>query len=130
MKYKLDELLEAHGHNVLRLPPYHPELNPIEKIWAMMKNWVAARNVTFKLKDVEVLAREKFAAITIDEWQAICAHVQKTETAFIEKEHLLDAADDSLQFTVNTGSSDSEESSESEGSMSGVEPMDASSDSD
>lgn len=38
LAYRLDNLLEAHGHNVLRLPPYHPDFNPIEKIWASVKN--------------------------------------------------------------------------------------------
>lgn len=32
IKYALDELLASQGHSVLRLPPYHPEFNPIEKI--------------------------------------------------------------------------------------------------
>ena len=30
--YKFDFLLQQHGHTVLRLPPYHPDLNPIELI--------------------------------------------------------------------------------------------------
>lgn len=46
--FLLDDLLEEHGHKVLRLPPYHPELNPIEKIWATVKNWVGQHNTTFK----------------------------------------------------------------------------------
>jgi transposase len=48
LQYILDTELEKNGHRVLRLPPYHPELNPIEKIWAQVKNWVASRNVTYK----------------------------------------------------------------------------------
>jgi hypothetical protein len=43
--YKLNMLLGQHGHTALRLPPYHPELNPIEKIWAQVKQWVASHNV-------------------------------------------------------------------------------------
>jgi transposase len=38
LKYSL---LARYGHVALRLPPYHPELKPIEKMWAMVKNWVA-----------------------------------------------------------------------------------------
>jgi transposase len=34
---------------VLRLPTYHPDLNPIEKIWGIVKARIAAKNVTFKL---------------------------------------------------------------------------------
>ncbi|XP_040071785.1 uncharacterized protein LOC120844203 [Ixodes scapularis] len=33
---------------VLRLPPYHCELNPIELIWARVKREVASKNITFK----------------------------------------------------------------------------------
>ena len=28
------------GHEVIRLPPYHSELNPIELVWAFMKGYV------------------------------------------------------------------------------------------
>lgn len=35
--YVVDELLARHGHQALRLPPYHAELNPIELIWANLK---------------------------------------------------------------------------------------------
>jgi transposase len=31
------ELLQAHGAEVLYLPPYSPDLNPIEKAWAKLK---------------------------------------------------------------------------------------------
>lgn len=131
VQYALDELMGRHGHSVLRLPPYHPELNPIENIWATVKSWVGARNTTFKLQDVEQLARQKFAEVGLEEWQAVCNKTVKTEEQFIEKEHLLDAADDTLHFTVNTGSSDDsedeEESSSSEGSVQGITALSSSS---
>ncbi|XP_063924723.1 uncharacterized protein LOC135138677 [Zophobas morio] len=104
--YKLDLLMAQHGHQVLRLPPYHPELNPIEKIWANVKNWVAGQNTTFKLKDVETLARKRFAEITPDNWAAICSHVAKTEDDYIIRERMLDEALEEFEFMVNTGSSD------------------------
>ena len=34
---RLIPLLEAAGHRVLWLPPYSPDLNPIEQVWAWMK---------------------------------------------------------------------------------------------
>jgi transposase len=43
--------------------PYHPELKPIELIWATVKNWVTQNNTTFKMDDVIKLADQKFASI-------------------------------------------------------------------
>ncbi|WP_409374006.1 transposase [Streptococcus suis] len=40
-KKQLDEISLAQGHYFLPLPPYSPELNPIEQSWATLK-----RNVT------------------------------------------------------------------------------------
>ena len=54
--FAIDCLLAEHGHTVIRLPPYHPDLNPIEKIWGIVKARIAAKNVTFKLGDVQQLA--------------------------------------------------------------------------
>lgn len=115
-KYKLDTLLSEKGHSVLRLPPYHPELNPIEKIWATVKNWVAARNVTFKMTDVENLAREKFAAISADEWASICKHVDNIVEDYMQKEHLIDDIMDNFEFIVNTGESEDEDTYDEESS--------------
>ena len=47
--FRVDAILKGHGHNVLRLPPYHAELNPIELIWAELKGHVAKRNMRFRL---------------------------------------------------------------------------------
>ncbi|KAK4324273.1 hypothetical protein Pmani_005113 [Petrolisthes manimaculis] len=35
--YEIDDIAMRHGHEVLRLPPYHCQLNPIELIWARVK---------------------------------------------------------------------------------------------
>lgn len=31
------ELLDLHGHQILWLPPYSPDFNPIEQMWAWVK---------------------------------------------------------------------------------------------
>lgn len=46
--YVIDNLAKDNGHTVLRLPPYHCELNPIELAWAMVKGYVKQNNTTFK----------------------------------------------------------------------------------
>ena len=37
------ELIESVGCKILFLPPYSPDLNPIEKFWANMKRWVKSQ---------------------------------------------------------------------------------------
>lgn len=39
-KKRLDDLSVAEGHFFLPLPPYSPELNPIEQFWAILKKKV------------------------------------------------------------------------------------------
>jgi transposase len=38
-RYVIDELLQEHGHQVLRLPPYHCQYNPIELVWGISKQY-------------------------------------------------------------------------------------------
>lgn len=40
---KTKELIESVGCRVIFLPPYSPDLNPIEKFWANMKRWIKSR---------------------------------------------------------------------------------------
>lgn len=37
---KIKELIESVGCRLMYLPPYSPDLNPIEKFWANMKRWI------------------------------------------------------------------------------------------
>lgn len=39
-KNKLFEIAEKHRRRIIFLPPYSPELNPIEKFWAVLKRWL------------------------------------------------------------------------------------------
>ena len=34
------ELIESVGCKIIFLPPYSPDLNPIETFWANMKRWI------------------------------------------------------------------------------------------
>ncbi|GBP26282.1 hypothetical protein EVAR_95450_1 [Eumeta japonica] len=45
-KFPMDNILAERNHSVLRLPPYHPDLNPIEMAWANIKGYVSSKNVT------------------------------------------------------------------------------------
>ncbi|CAG9130999.1 unnamed protein product [Plutella xylostella] len=59
LKY-VDELAASKGVTVLRLPPYHCELNPIELIWAQVKSYVGRNNKSFKMAEIKTLLNEGF----------------------------------------------------------------------
>lgn len=54
------------GHEVVRLPPYHCQYNPIELIWAQVKGKVAKNNTTFKFDDFEKLLNDALDSVTVD----------------------------------------------------------------
>lgn len=67
--YEADEILRQNGHEVLRLPPYHCDLNPIELIWSLAKRKVASKNVSLTSAQFEKLVNESFESITADDWK-------------------------------------------------------------
>lgn len=115
--YYVDELLKKHGHTVLRLPPYHCDLNPIELIWSLAKHKVAMNNVNQSGVEIEKLVRNAFLEIGPSDWNQHCKHVKRLEEEMWQRDGLLDEAVESLCFMVNTGSSDEDsEISEEEAS--------------
>ena len=50
----ISELIEKAGHQLLYLPPYSPDLNPIEKKWAQVK---ALRN-KLRTNDIDALLKD------------------------------------------------------------------------
>jgi hypothetical protein len=66
-----DKILKKHGHDYVRLLPYHADPNPIELIWANLRGMVAARNLTFKFKDVQALVYDAIGDITADDWKSL-----------------------------------------------------------
>jgi hypothetical protein len=115
-------LLERYGHVALRFPPYHPELYPIEKMWAMDKTWVAMKNVTFQLQDVRKLTEEKFSSITKDEWLPVYKRVQEVEEKYIKNEHLVDNIAEDLVIILESSYSDMSEEDE-DNTLEGILPF-------
>lgn len=89
-EFALDRIASKYGHSILRTPPYHPELQPIEMCWAVVKGHVAAHN-DFTMKKVRELLEEGFAKVTTNTINGIIKKVIKEELSFW--------VDDALKFT-------------------------------
>jgi len=79
--YAIDEIAATHGHKVLRTPPYHPELQPIETCWGVVKNHVA-RNCDFTMKNLATQLDSGFDKVTRKTCTAIISRVRKVEDEF------------------------------------------------
>ena len=70
------DAIEAVGASVLYLPPYSPDLNPIEMMWSKIKSLLRK----WKARSSEVLNQfieEAFSAVTtenIDHWFSACGY--------------------------------------------------------
>ncbi|CAC5392648.1 unnamed protein product [Mytilus coruscus] len=116
-----DEFLKKKGHDVLRLPPYHCDLNPIELILGDLKGFIDQDNSTFKLNDVESLIQKGFEQIDSTKWLKSCDHVRNIIEPSYWKN---DAIQKEIQKIVIHILSDSESESEKDDSSDGDETED------
>lgn len=122
-RYLLDETVQKEGHTVLRLPPYHPDLNPIELIWADVKGFVASKNVSCNFSQVQKITEDKIASMCQGDWTMKCEHVKKIENDYLANEGGIDSFIDSFVISLEDDS-DSEETDEDDpDAMSGVEEL-------
>lgn len=82
-EYKIDKTVENAGHTVLRLPPYHTELNPIEMIWALAKRRIMKSYWNTDYKDFVELVAGEFSKITVEDWKNSISRVQRIETFYL-----------------------------------------------
>lgn len=84
-EFLIDRIASREGHSVLRTPPYHPELQPIETCWAVVKNHVAQHN-DCTMEKVWTLLEEGFAKVTNKTCQKLIKKVKSQEEAFWDED--------------------------------------------
>jgi transposase len=87
--YLIDELAQKSGHEVVRTPPYHPELQPIEICWGIVKNEVG-RNCDFTMSNLEVQLDKAFAKVTDRTCNKIIKKIRGVENKFWEEDAILE----------------------------------------
>jgi transposase len=84
-EYELNRIAAEAGHSILRTPAYHPELQPIEICWAVVKNYVAKHN-NFTMEKVQELLEEGFKKVTAHTVQGIMKKVREQEDMYWEED--------------------------------------------
>ena len=80
-RYIIDEIASEKGHVVIRTPPYHPELQPIEICWGVVKNAIA-RNCNFTMANLYEQLETAFYKVTAETCKKIIKKIRITEDKF------------------------------------------------
>lgn len=75
---KVETLAKENKHEILWLPSYHPEFNPIEKIWGVIKRWI---EMSYNIEksgggDLERRIREAVDRCTPEIWEKTVEHCE------------------------------------------------------
>jgi len=87
--YVLDEIASEQGHEILRTPPYHPELQPIETCWGVVKNEIA-RNCDFTMDNLILQLESAFDKVTAKTCAGLIKKMRDVEDAFWRDDAVLD----------------------------------------
>ena len=105
-QYIVDNTIRLWGHEVVRLPPAHPELNAIEQVWAHMKRHVRSSLRHFTRADLKARLEEARLAVTKEVWEGAVRRAQ----AFEDEYWLTDNVQNSIDpVIVNIASDDEDE---------------------
>ncbi|KAF6211362.1 hypothetical protein GE061_011874 [Apolygus lucorum] len=106
--YRVDEVLNSAGHKVLRLPPHHEELNPLEFAWVEVKKHISAG-------DLQTLETGRALQSCKQNWPEFWSRVEELEKEYWSTDGLIeDIQDDIVEHMYIYG--DAKESDEGESS--------------
>ncbi|KAG0098170.1 hypothetical protein BGZ93_000885, partial [Podila epicladia] len=98
-----------YGYHVLWLPPYHPDINPIEEAWGIAKGHVSLENSgSTPFSQVKVLLQEGFRKV---DWRLLVRRAQKHEREYIRQHQIIQ---DEGEFLIDIDDEEEEET-DSEG---------------
>jgi len=104
--FSIDRILAEQGHQVLRLPPYHPDLNPIEMAWSDIKQYVGSKNVKWSVAKCIELIQEKVLLMGAWDWGKLCQKVKDIEEQYVKSDHVVDLVTEEFIIRVDGDSSE------------------------
>lgn len=81
-QYTVDNTIRAWGHEVVRLPPAHPELNAIEQVWGCLKRHVRSTLHHFTRADLQSRLEEARLCATPEVWRGAVRRSQAFEDQY------------------------------------------------
>lgn len=113
--YRIDAIATSAGHEILRLPPYHCELNPFTRVWDLVRDEVAAAGgATVKVEKMTSLARNAVGKVTPDAWKEYVCQVNQAEEDMWNLDRLMDDLMDKWTGELSESSSSSDEDDDSD----------------
>ncbi len=88
-EYKIDKIAEAAGHSILRTPQYHPELQPIEMCWGIVKNYMA-KHCDFTLRKFRNNLPLAFSQVTSETCRKLIGKTIAEEDKYWEEDRNID----------------------------------------
>ncbi len=88
-EYRVDKIAEAEGHSILRTPQYHPELQPIEMCWGVVKNYMS-KHCDFTLRKFRNNLPLAFSHVTSKTCQKLIAKTVAEENKYWEEDREID----------------------------------------
>jgi hypothetical protein len=79
--YAVDEMARRDGHEILSTPPYHPELQPIELGWGIVKSHIA-RNCDFTLSNLRSPLEEGCTKVDVSTCVKVIRKIKAREDQF------------------------------------------------
>lgn len=104
----IDNIIRKSGHNVLWLPPYHPDLNPIELVWVDIKKKVNGECLSTNIKDKKNFLVNCLKEYSLDMWQKCCQEVRNIEQKYIIYDRRFHEIDNVMCILKESATSDSE----------------------
>ena len=81
-QYVVDNLIREWGHEVVRLPPGHPELNAIEQVWGCLNRHVRSSLQRFTRADLQARLEEAKLLATGNVWAGAVRQARTFEDGY------------------------------------------------
>lgn len=92
----VEKVLTDNGHIMLKLPPEHPDLNPVNLYLKNLKHFLSEDIKKSDAKDFKTLCQQTIQKLESESWFMSNEQVKKTEHQYLESEGIIDQSVEKL----------------------------------